>query len=85
MVLEAKFQDFDCECVNSVDLFPRSLCPPTMTADTYSLELEKSVLAISIVMVKGDWGSREEKTASHAGADETDDLQSMVVPPTFVV
>jgi hypothetical protein len=51
-----------------------------MTADTYSLELAKSVLAISIVMVKVDWGSREEKTASHAGAVESDDLQSMVVP-----
>ena len=51
-----------------------------MTTDTYSLELEKSVLAISIVMVKVDWGSREEKTASHAGAVESDDLQSMVVP-----
>jgi len=51
------------------------VCPPTMTADTYSLELPKSELAISIVMFKVDWGSREEKTASHAGAVETDDLQ----------
>ena len=59
-----------------------------MTADTYSLELEKSVLAISIVMVKVDWGSREEKTASHAGAVESDDLQSTlcmtVLPPEYL-
>jgi len=50
-----------------------------MTARTYSDELAKSVFAISIVMVKDNWGSRAEKTTSHTGAVESDDLQSKVV------
>ena len=65
------------------------VCPPTMTADTYSFDIAKSVLAISIVMFQVDWGSREKKTASHAGAVESDDLQATLpcmaaLPPEYL-
>jgi hypothetical protein len=50
-----------------------------MTADTYSLELAKFVLAISMVMDKDDRGESAVKITSQAGADESEDVHSMVL------
>jgi hypothetical protein len=56
-----------------------------MTAETNSSEPAKSVLAISMVMVKSDdRDGSDVKTISHTGADETSDLHSMVSDVTLL-